>query len=160
MTLYLENPSDTFTAWRGESINGKRYGRGIEKTWSAKKLAAIGLYAPAEADPIPEGKVTTGMTVERVGGVVKYVRTLEDKPVPTSVTMRQARLAMNQAGILSQVEAALDALSEPSKTVAKIEWETATIMKRNHPLVDGLAAGLGLTEAQIDALFVTASGMK
>lgn len=77
--------------WNGEAIDGILHPRSIKQNWTAEDLAAIGLYAPVEADPIPEGKISTGQVVERVEGVVKYVHTLEDVAVETrKVTMRAA----------------------------------------------------------------------
>lgn len=77
-----------------------------------------------------------------------------DPPPPaviTSVTMRQARLALHRTGMLSQVDAAI------TDAEARIEWEYAQTVERNSPLVTHLAAGLGLTEGQIDDLFALAS---
>lgn len=78
--------------------------------------------------------------------------------VPTSVTPRQARLALLQIGKLDAVSAALTAIPDPAqRTAAQIEWEYATVIERNSPLVTSLAAGLRLTAADIDALFEAAS---
>jgi len=78
--------------------------------------------------------------------------------VPTSVTPRQARLALLQIGKLDAVSAALTAIPDPARrTAAQIEWEYATVIERNSALVTSLAAGLGLTAADIDALFEAAS---
>lgn len=159
MALYLET-STGFVLWAGEAISGIRYQRAIERNWSSEDLAAIGLYAPSEADPIPEGKISTGQTVERVEGVVKYVHTLEDAPppaVPAVVSMRQVRLALLGAGLLSQVDTAIDDMDEPDKSAARIEWEYATELRRDHPLIAGLAAELELSEQQVDDLFIAAS---
>jgi hypothetical protein len=71
--------------------------------------------------------------------------------IPTSVTMRQARLALLGAGLLEQVNAAI---TDPA---AQIEWEYATTVERNSPLVQNLSIGLGLTEQQLDDLFTTAA---
>lgn len=99
MTLYLETPSG-FTPWAGEAIGegeeAVHYPLHVEQLWSAQELAAIGLYLPAEADPVPDGKVVTGTTIERVNGVVSYVHTLADAPYPTVdevVFERERRLA-------------------------------------------------------------------
>lgn len=78
-------------------------------------------------------------------------------PVPQSVTMRQARLALHAAGLLSGVDAAIASLSEPAKTAAQIEWEYASAVERNAGLVPAMAAALGMTDAQIDDLFITAA---
>ena len=78
--------------------------------------------------------------------------------VPASVTPRQARLALLQIGKLDAVSAALAAIPDPARrTAAQIEWEYATVIERNSPLVQSLAAGLGLTAPAIDALFEAAS---
>jgi hypothetical protein len=77
--------------------------------------------------------------------------------VPQSVTMRQARLALHAAGLLPSVNAALEALTEPAKTAAIIEWEYAQTVDRNSGLVPELATALGMTELQIDNLFITAA---
>ena len=77
--------------------------------------------------------------------------------VPQSVTMRQARLALLGAGVLSAVDAAIAALDEPARTAAQIAWEYSTEVQRSFGLVSQLAAALGLTDAQIDALFVAAA---
>lgn len=62
-----------------------------------------------------------------------------------------------QAGLLDQVEAVLNGLSEPAKSNVKIEWEFATICVRNWSLLISVAAAIGLTNEQIDALFDSAS---
>ena len=78
--------------------------------------------------------------------------------VPTSVTPRQARLALLQIGKLDAVSAALAAIPDPARrTAAQIEWEYATVIERKSSLVQSLAAGLGLTAPAIDALFEAAS---
>jgi hypothetical protein len=78
-------------------------------------------------------------------------------PVPAAVTMRQARLALLGAGLLSSVDAAIDAMSEPTKSAARIEWEYSNELQRSNPLVLALGPALNLTSEQIDALFVAAS---
>ena len=74
-------------------------------------------------------------------------------PIPQSVSMRQARLALLGAGLLDLVEAAIAAAGP----AAKIEWDYATEVQPSAGLVPTMATALGLTDAQIDALFVTAA---
>lgn len=78
-------------------------------------------------------------------------------PIPQQVTMRQARLALLGAGLLAGVDAAIDSLPEPDRTAAKIDWEYAAVVQRDSGLVPAMGAALGMTEAQIDALFVEAA---
>lgn len=75
--------------------------------------------------------------------------------VPTSVTMRQARLALARAGLLVAVNAAVAAGGE----TLQIEWEFAATVDRTWPTLATLQVALGLTDAQVDALFVIASGL-
>jgi len=79
--------------------------------------------------------------------------------IPQSVTMRQARLALLGAGLLSSVDAAIAAMPEPDKTAAQITWEFAATVDRGFGMVPQLAAALGMTELQIDALFVAAAAL-
>lgn len=83
----------------------------------------------------------------------------EPAPVPTSVSMRQARLALLGAGLLSTVDATIAAMSEPAKTEALIEWEYSSEVWRHRPFVQSMGAALGLDDAQIDDLFVTAAAL-
>lgn len=73
--------------------------------------------------------------------------------VPKVVTMRQARLALLQADLLDDVEAAIAAADQATR----IEWEYASTVERNNALVASLTAALGWTEAQVDELFIAAA---
>ncbi len=79
------------------------------------------------------------------------------EPVPSVVTMRQARLALLGVGLLDDVAAAIATLPSPQKEAATIEWEYSQTVERNRPFVLTLSAALGLTPAEIDQLFITAS---
>lgn len=80
-------------------------------------------------------------------------------PIPSAVTMRQARLALLAAGLLPNVDTAIAALPEPQKSAAKIEWEYSQEVQRHNGFVSVLAPALGLSDAQIDALFVAAGAL-
>lgn len=75
------------------------------------------------------------------------------KPVPASVTMRQARIALSRAGLLSKAEAAIAQMAGQAGEEARIEWEYAAELKRNHPLIAALGQALGLSAEAIDDLF-------
>lgn len=74
-------------------------------------------------------------------------------PVPEEITMRQARLVLLGAGLLSLVDAALNSLPSPHKEAAHIEWEYASGVRRDSPLIAQLGPALGLTAEQVDDLF-------
>jgi len=77
--------------------------------------------------------------------------------VPSSVTMRQARLALLQTGLLSQVNTTIANMPSPAGDAARIEWEFSSVVERNRPLVQSLVGALGITDAQLDDLFILAA---
>lgn len=81
----------------------------------------------------------------------------EPEPVPQSVTMRQARLALLSAGLLDAIDAGIAAMPSPQREAAQIEWDYATDVQRDNPLVAGLAEAMGMTSEDIDGLFIAAS---
>ena len=72
--------------------------------------------------------------------------------VPQTLTPRQARLALHRAGLLDEVATMLAADKE-----MEIWWEYSLDIQRNHEMVIALGTQLGLTEAQLDQLFVDGS---
>jgi hypothetical protein len=74
-------------------------------------------------------------------------------PPVTQITMRQCRLQLLAADLLDDVDAAV---AQADRAV-QIEWEYATVVDRNSPLVSAIGASLGLDDAAIDQLFVDAA---
>ena len=60
---------------------------------------------------------------------------------------------------LAAVDAAIDALPDPQKAAARIEWDYSSTVRRQQPLVLALAPALGLTTGQLDALFIAAAAL-
>lgn len=80
--------------------------------------------------------------------------------VPASVTMRQARLALLGAGLLDDVDTAIAAIpDETTRRAAQIEWEFSNEVQRHNAFTAMLGSGLGLSSAQIDALFIQAAAL-
>ena len=74
------------------------------------------------------------------------------------VTMRQARRALLDAGLLDQVDAAIAAIADATeRRQAEIDWEYATTVERLWPWVQTLGAALGLSAEALDALFEQAA---
>lgn len=69
------------------------------------------------------------------------------------VSPRQARLALNNMGLLTTVEAWVNASDENTK----IDWEFATEIRRDWHPITACAISLGLSELDIDNLFLTAT---
>lgn len=79
--------------------------------------------------------------------------------VPERVTMRQARLAMLQAGILDDVETLIQQMPGDEGRAARIDWEYALDVRRDWPLVGALGTQIGMTEQQVDELFIAAASI-
>lgn len=77
--------------------------------------------------------------------------------IPKSVTRFQAKAALLGAGLLAQVDAYMALPDTPM--VTKLAWTETQDFERGSPTVAGLSALLGLTSEQVDALFITASGI-
>ena len=73
-----------------------------------------------------------------------------------SVTPRQFRLALLRAGLLDAVGTAIK--SAPADM--QISWEFAMKIKRDFPGLDALAAAVGKTPADTDAIFALAATIK
>ena len=73
--------------------------------------------------------------------------------VPQSVTAAQIRLALSHAGLLAAVNAGVGTASTDVQTY----WQYSTTFERNNPLLEQMAASLGLSDAQVDAVFVAAA---
>jgi hypothetical protein len=72
---------------------------------------------------------------------------------PTTITMRQAQLALLAAGLLDSVDAAI----ADAPRAVQVTWATAGTVDRDNPLIAALQPTLGLTDAQLDALFELAA---
>ena len=164
--LYKET-QDGFAPWNPtDPIGGVRYPPNIGELWSAAELAALGLYAPAPADPIPEGKIVTGTTVQRVGGVVKFVNTLDDAPVPTPadtpLTMRQLRLGLLLIGGFPAtfIQDAINAIPDATQRgVAQIWYDESATVEWDHPMTQQLIAAAGITTEQAAAMWMQAKDL-
>ncbi len=74
--------------------------------------------------------------------------------IPTEVSRLQARLALLAAGKLDEIEAAIAAAAD--RTLA-IYWQDTSHFHRDHPRLLALATSLGMSPAEVDALFLAAS---
>ena len=63
-------------------------------------------------------------------------------------------------GLLSTVEAAIAALPEPDRTIARLAWGGDAKLARRGKTVLGLAAALGLSSDQVDQLFIAAEALE
>jgi hypothetical protein len=75
--------------------------------------------------------------------------------VPQVVSRFQAKAALLSEGLLDQVEAII---ADPATdAMTKLAWDEAVQFQRNSPTIATLAAALGLTDQQVDDLFIAAA---
>lgn len=80
--------------------------------------------------------------------------------IPPSVTPRQIRQALVISGVsISSIEAAINSLPEPKKSLALIEWEYSTAFIRTNPLVSQIGLILSWNKAQLDDLWKLAGSL-
>lgn len=81
------------------------------------------------------------------------------KVVPQVITRRQAKQQLLLAGLLDDVAAGIEAIQDATeRRMAQIYWEDSQEFERNHPMLVGLGMSiLGLTDEQLDDLFIAAS---
>jgi len=124
-------------------------------------LASYDVY-PVVTGAMPETDIVKAGPIELIDG--QWTQTYtgrdytpEEKRPKMVVTMRQARLALLQQNLLSGVEAAIAAMPEPDRSQVAIEWEYASTVERLSPWMDAMGTALGLTDEQLDDLFVLAA---
>lgn len=78
--------------------------------------------------------------------------------VPQSVTRFQARAALSRAGLFTTVHTAMTAFAVDDER--RLAWEDAQEFRRTSPTMLQMAAALGLSDAQLDALFTTAASIE
>lgn len=107
--------------------------------WTADALADVA----AHVEPCPPQFVGLGFSP------------LPDPPPPPpqEVTRMQAKQALLAAGMLGNVETAVNA----GPQALQIYWTDAPMFHRTHPQLIALATQCGLTSAQVDNLFLRAS---
>jgi hypothetical protein len=69
--------------------------------------------------------------------------------MPNSISMRQARLQLLAMNLLDAVNTQISTMP----TAAQIEWEYATEVKRDNPLVLALQTALSMTDSDMDLFF-------
>jgi len=81
--------------------------------------------------------------------------------VPQSVSRAQGKLALINAGLWPAVIAFVDGITDPvQKVYAEVALNDTQEWRRDSPFLTSATAALGLSEAQLDTLFITAKGIQ
>jgi hypothetical protein len=131
---------------------------------TAQLIAAIGRLRPLAVYGWPDGATSMDdidWRDERPKPTQAEIDQVAALPVvPPQVTRRQARQALLLAGLLDAVQPAIDGLADPmQRRLMQIEWDDAQSFDRHRPSLLALAARIGLSDSQLDALFVQAAAL-
>lgn len=99
----------------------------------------------------------TGATQWRADSVRKEWPKVPE--VPIEVYAWRLRLAAIGAGLKDDIDSLISNLPEPDKTVAHEAWNAGVTIRRDSILLIQVASALGLTEQQVDELFVQANAI-
>lgn len=130
--------------------------------WTQEYLTTLGLAVPVPF-VTPEGKVRVGGPRYEgpPEGPVQEVYDMEDPAPPGPldgdfrVTTLQARRALRQAGLKAQVDAYVGTLSEEDQEA----WDYAMFIQRDSTILEAGRVALGMTQEQMDQLFLLAASM-
>lgn len=126
--------------------------KGLEYVWARESQYPTDVpeffgSCPDDADTEIEGVL--GVYLQADWETMRDDEMRARNPVPQQVTMRQARLALLNAGLLDNVEVVIAAAGRE----AQLEWEYAAVVDRSNPVVAAVQQQEALTDAQIDDLF-------
>lgn len=76
--------------------------------------------------------------------------------VPSVVTRFQALAALHLAGVFDSVESSI----ESADFMTKLAWKEAQSFERDSAMIASIGAAVGLTDEDIDNLFISASKIK
>jgi hypothetical protein len=122
---------------------------------------------------LPAAKVTTLQPLQEAESLESLVQTEKltayQRPapvspptprVPAAIENWRAKAVLSIAGLLPAVEAALQAMPEPGRTVALAAWTGGAEIHRQGPTVAAAIAALQLDAAQVDAMFIQAAALE
>ncbi|MXN30026.1 hypothetical protein [Delftia sp. CH05] len=84
----------------------------------------------------------------------------ETLPVPLTITRAQGKAALIQAGLWPQVLAFVAGIEDPNeKLLAEVALNDTVNWERSSPFLARVAVALGLSEQQLDELFIAAAAI-
>ena len=134
--------------------NTSKNNDGVEVVITVLPLEQVPYFDPEN----PPQDNTYGVPDEVQVGWVKcdgvFVASPAPSVVPSQVTRFQAQVALYQAGLLDDVEAYM--ALETTDWFIKMAWKEVLHFERNSAMIESLKPVFGLTDAQIDDLFILA----
>lgn len=108
------------------------------------------------SDEYPDDEPTPELTPEQQEQ--QRLEQLERWRNSASITPRQARLVLSRHGLLKEVATAISGIEDDQeREIVEIEWEYANSIERASAWVNTLYAALGLSQEDVDDLFLEAA---
>jgi hypothetical protein len=114
------------------------------------------MYYTNNGTDLYQGDMRVGDRKATTAEVTAYEALKAENEKIKIVTMRQARLALLQLGLLTKVDTAV---LDSTDNALKIEWKYATDVRRDWPSLISVATALGMTSQELDDLFTLAKGL-
>jgi len=100
-------------------------------------------------------KVYTYEVLEKTQEEIEYYN---KSLIPQVVSQRQLRTQLSLNGFdLGDVQAVIDSLPDPNKTIAQIAWDYSLTFVRNDALLNSISGILGISQSDLDQIFINAS---
>ena len=104
-----------------------------------------------EAETYSDLALVSQEEIEELGDVVKIL-------IPESISKRQARQQLIINGLYGNIQPIIDSIEDPTqRLLTQVFWEDSNTFERNHPMLIQFGTALGLTEAELDMMFINAS---
>lgn len=85
---------------------------------------------------------------------------VDPSPIPQTITRAQGKAALIQAGLWPQVLAFMAGIEDPNdKLLAEVALNDTVNWERSSPFLARVAAELGLSQQQLDELFIAAAAI-
>ena len=120
-------------------------------------------FTASPADPEQHGRALfAAAQAGEFGPIAEYIAPPPPPPpppfVPQQVTNAQGTVVLIQAGLWPHVVAYVNAIEDPiQKAIAEVALYKTTHWQRNSPFLNQAATALGITQSQMDQLFIQAS---
>ena len=134
--------------------------------WTHEGETVSAKITPAKALPVPLaesllGEVNAGLLTRVAELEAQLLEAQAGAPAQPTTTIRawQAKAVLALSGLLEAAEAVIDALDEPQRTVVQSAWANNADFSRQSATILNLAAALGITEEQLDAMFLQGAAL-
>lgn len=146
MDFYIFNKSGNYLGMRGSAPIENEIG--IEAT-----PEAVTFMTTAVVPMVVGGKLTETATIEQIAEAQK-------ESVPNEVALWKLRFVLSQMQLEQSVTEAINLLEEPQRTAATYIWNFGTAVDRYSNTVMFIKIALGLTEQEVDDIFIQANSIQ